>query len=227
VTAVYADEGQPITAGAPLVQLRNVALESKLARSQADFEVANATAATALLRNTDLGAAVNDRERLAQQTEELASEVAKLDLRSPISGVVLTPRVRDRLGAYLVEGTELVEVADLNAVRARIYLSEHDMYKLLPNSYARFEVDGTFGLREARGLTLAPQSAQIPQGLIDLTKYKGLRAPNFYAAELLLDNPGGHLKPGMTGTARLYGRKTSLALLAWRSAADFMGRKIW
>lgn len=227
VTGVYADEGQPITAGVPLVRLRNVALESKLARSQADYQVAKATAATALLRNANLGMTTGNRERLAQQTAELASEVSKLNLQSPISGVVLTPRVRDRLGAYLVEGTELLEVANLDTVRARIYLSEHDMNKLLPDSYARFEVDGTFGLREARGLTLTPQPAQIPPGLVDLTKYRGLRPPNFYVAALLLDNPGGRLKPGMTGTARLYGKKTSLALLAWQSAADFMGRKFW
>lgn len=227
VTKVYADEGQPITAGAPLVRLRNVVLESKLARSQADYELANAAAANALLRNADVGATVKDRERLAQQTDELTSKISKLDLRSPISGIVLTPRVHDRLGAYLVEGTELLEVADLDTVKVRIYLSEHDMYKVVPNSYARFQIDGMFGLREATGLTLAPQSAQIPVGLIDLTKYKGLRPPNFYVADLLLDNTGGHLKPGMVGTARFYGKRASLALLAWRSAADFMGRKLW
>jgi len=227
VTKVYADEGQPVTAGAPLFQLHNVALESKLARSQADYAVAHARAATALLGYADLGAAAKEGERLAQQIQDLASEVSKLDLRSPISGVVLTPRVGDRLGAHLVEGTELVEVADLDSLRAHIYLSEHDMYKLQPDSYARLQIDGMFGLREARVLTVAPASSEIPPGLIDLTKYKGLRAPNFYVAELLLDNPDGYLKPGMIGLARFYGKRTSLAGLAWRSAADFVGRKIW
>ena len=227
VTTVYANEGQAVTAGARLVRLRNVALESKLARTQADYEVANALAATALLHNANLGTAVEDRERLARQTQELTAEIAKLDLRSPISGVVLTPRVGDRLGAYLVEGTELVEVADLGSVRARIYLSEHDMYKLLPNSYARLQIDGTFGLWEAPVLTVEPQSVQIPPGLLDLTKYKGLRPPNFYVADLLVANSGGHLKPGMIGSARFYGKRTSLARLAWKSAANFVGRKIW
>ncbi len=227
VTKVYADEGQPITAGAPLLRLRNVALESRLARSQADYAVATARAATALLRYTDLGGADRDRERLAKQTEELASEVAKLDLRSPISGVVLTPRFGDRLGSYLVQGTELVEVADLNTLRARVYLSEHDMYKLRPDSYARFQIDGTFGLREARVTAVAPESAQIPPGLIDLTKYKGLRPPNFYVADLVLPNPGGNLKSGMIGTARFYGKRSSLVRLAWKSVTDFVGRKIW
>ncbi len=227
VTKVYADEGQPITAGAPLLRLRNVALESRLARSQADYAVATARAATALLRYTDLGGADRDRERLAKQTEELASEVAKLDLRSPISGVVLTPRFGDRLGSYLVQGTELVEVADLNTLRARVYLSEHDMYKLRPDSYARFQIDGMFGLHDARVLTVAPVSAPIPPGLIDLTKYKGLRPPNFYVANLLLANPRGDLRSGMIGTARFYGKRSSLARLAWKSVTDFVGRKIW
>ena len=227
VTRVYADEGQPITAGALLVQLHNVALESKLASSRADYEVANARAATALLHYSGFGTAAKDRESLARQTEELTSEVANLDLRSPISGVVLTPRVADRLGTYLVAGTQLVEVADLNTLRARIYLSEHDMYKLRPESYARLQIDGMFGLRQARVLTVAPESERIPPDLIDLTKYKGLRPPNFYVADLLLANLGGNLRSGMTGTARFYGKRTSLARLVWRSVADFMGRKIW
>jgi putative peptide zinc metalloprotease protein len=227
VTKVYADEGQSITAGAPLIQMHNVALESKLARSQADYEVANARAATALLHYADLGGATGDRDRLARQTEQLSSEVAKLDLTSPISGVVLTPRVGDRLGTYLVEGTELVEVADVNTLRARVYLSEHDMYKLRPNSYARLQIDGMFGLREARVIAVAPESAQIPPGLIDLTKYKGLRPPNFYVADLLLANPRGDLRSGMIGNARFYGKRSSLARLAWKSVTDFVGRKIW
>ncbi|MGC2489330.1 MAG: hypothetical protein WA412_11680, partial [Candidatus Sulfotelmatobacter sp.] len=67
----------------------------------------------------------------------------------------------------------------------------------------------------------------IPAGLIDLTKYKGLRPPNFYAAELLLPNPHRDLRPGMIGTARFYARRTSLARLAWKSVTDFLGRKMW
>jgi hypothetical protein len=101
------------------------------------------------------------------------------------------------------------------------------MYKLRPDSYARFQIDGMFGLHEARVLTVAPVSAEIPPGLIDLTKYKGLRPPTFYVAEVLLANSEGNLRSGMIGTARFYGKRTSLARLAWKSLTDFVGRKIW
>jgi hypothetical protein len=40
-------------------------------------------------------------------------------------------------------------------------------------------------------------------------------------------NPDGRLKPGMSGTARIYGRRQSLAGLIWQEAMNFVGRKVW
>ena len=63
--------------------------------------------------------------------------------------------------------------------------------------------------------------------MIDLTKFTGMRPPTFYQIDLWANNPDGKLKPGMTGTARIYGQRRSLAGLAYREIADFLGRKIW
>jgi biotin carboxyl carrier protein len=227
VSAVYADEGQPIQKGAPLLLLRNVVLSSKAARSQSDFEMAQEKAQTALLHYADFGAASADRERLGQQTRELTSEVADLSLSSPISGTVLTPRLSDKLGSYVAAGTELAEVADLSQVRARIYVSEFDMYKFTSNSPARFQVDGSLRKHNARIVGIAPVSTDIAPGLIDLTKYKGERPPRFYVFELIGDNKDGSMQPGMAGTARVYGARRSLATLACRTIWEFAGRKIW
>jgi putative peptide zinc metalloprotease protein len=227
VAAVYADEGQPIQQGAPLLLLRNVVLTSKAARSRSDFEMAQAKAQLALLHYADFGSASADRERLGQQTSELNAEVAELSLSSPISGTVLTPRLSDKLGSYIPAGSELAEVADLSQVRARIYVSEFDMYKFTSNSPARFEVDGFLRKHNARIVSIAPVSSDIAPGLIDLTKYKGERPPRFYVFELIGDNKGGSMQPGMAGTARVYGARRSLAALACRTVWEFAGRKIW
>lgn len=227
VIAVYGDEGQPVVAGAKLVQLRNLPLQSKLARSEADYKVATARANLASLRYADFGSALQERQQLEQKSTNLASEAANLELKSPISGVLMTPRLADRVGAYVPSGTELAEVANLSALRARLYVSEHDMYKFRAASPARLAIDGMFGKREAKASAVAPVSSDIAEGLIDLTKYKGLSAPNFYVVDLQVNNTDGRLKPGMIGTARLYGRRRSLAGLGWQSVADFFGRKIW
>jgi HlyD family secretion protein len=148
-------------------------------------------------------------------------------VNSPITGVVTTPRLSDLVGTYATKGTELAEVADLDHLRALIYVSEFEMYKFGPNSPARLWVDGQFGRHQAKTVAVSPLSSEIAPGLIDLSKYKGQRAPNFYVFDLLVDNPGGGMKPGMVGTARLYGRRHSLTALAVLSLWDFFGRKVW
>lgn len=227
VARAYADEGQPVQAGAPVLQLRNVVLSSKAARSQSEFEMAQERAQSALLHYADFGSAAADRERLGQQTRELTSEIASLSVDSPISGTVLTPRLKDKLGAYVSAGTELAEVADLTQVRARIYVSEFDMDKFTSNSPARFQVDGSLHKQDARIVSIAPVPSDIAPGLMDLSKYQGQRPPKFYVFELIADNSNGSMRPGMAGTARVYGARRSLAALAAWTVWEFAGRKIW
>ena len=148
-------------------------------------------------------------------------------MKSPITGVVMTPRVTDRLGSYVTAGTELAEVDDARTLRARIYVSEYEMYKYHPNSTARLHVDGIFRKWDTRVLTVSPTSSEIAPGLLDLTKFTGMRPPTFYAIDLLVKNEEGRLKPGMAGTARIYSRRRSIAGFAYRAAADFAGRKLW
>jgi putative peptide zinc metalloprotease protein len=227
VTRVYADEGQQVAAGAPLVQLRNIALSSKLARSQSELAIAGGRARSAILLYADSGAAEQERVRLTQQTGNYASEAAHLDVSTPLAGIVTTPRLSDQVGRYVPEGTELAEVADVSHLRARIYVSEFEMYKLRQNAPARLQVDGMIGRHDARTVAVAPVSSEISPGLIDLSRYKGQRAPMFYVFDLLLDNTSGSLKPGMAGTARVYGRRRALAGLALQQIEDLIERKMW
>lgn len=227
VTQVYADEGQRVEAGALIVQLRNLRLDSNLARSRSELETAAHKANSTLLRYADYGSAEKERDRLGRQTSDLASEVTSLEVKSPIAGQVTTPRVGDKVGSYVVEGTELAEVADLSRLRARIYISEFEMYKFGADSAARLQVDGLWGRRNARTIAIEPMSSDIAPALIDLSKFKGQSPPKFYVFELLVENQTGPMRPGMTGTARLYGRHRSLAGLTTQWVRDFFGRKFW
>jgi len=227
VTRVYADEGMPVQAGEPLLQLRNLPLQSALARTAADYQVASERANSAVLHYADFGEADQERDRLATQAKELKEEAADLDVLSPISGVVLTPRVEEQLGSYVPEGTKLVQVADLSRLRARIFVSEYDLYKVALGSRARVEVDGLWRKLDARVTSLAPKSQEIDPALAQPDEYKGLRTPNFYVAQIEVSNSEGKLKPGMVGTARIYGARRSLAGLGWQQTWRFFVRKLW
>jgi hypothetical protein len=166
-------------------------------------------------------------DQLNRQASALASEVDQLELRSPIDGVVTTPRVRDQIGVFVKDGTEVAEIVDTRTMRARIYASEYEMYKLHSNSLGVLQIGGLIGRWRAGNLQVLPIPQEIAPGLMDLTKFKGMRPPTFYEMDLRVKNSDGRLKPGMAGTARIYGQHRSIAGLAYRELADFFGRKVW
>jgi putative peptide zinc metalloprotease protein len=227
VAQVFVDEGQPVRKGDPVLQLRNLSLESEAARSHAEFDAAGQKVNSALLHYTDLGTAAADQQRLRQQAVQVGSEMSNLAINAPIAGVVMTPRLKDRVGDYTPKGTELAEIADVDRLRARIYVSEYEIYKFRPNSPAGLQVDGFFRKYEAQTVALTPLAADIAPGLMELSKYNGQSPPRFYVFDLLVDNQGGLLRPGMTGTARVYGARRSLASLAAHNVWEFFGRKFW
>jgi hypothetical protein len=127
----------------------------------------------------------------------------------------------------VTEGTELAEIADLNVMRARIYVSEYDMAKFRPGAGARIEVDGAARKWQANAIHISASSSEIDVGLAERAQYKGLNAPNFYVVDLEIENVDGRLKPGMTGLGRIYGRRRSIAGYLWIQLSNSFGRKIW
>ena len=189
--------------------------------------MASIGATTAKINYANFGAAIEERDRLAKQLNLLNSQNAALEIVSPISGTVLTAKVTDRIGSYLTKGTELIEIADLRNMRARIFISEHDFYKVALNSRIRLQVDGMWRRWDSQLESLAPLSSQMDPALAEENKFKGLRPPNFYVAKAEIHNNNRELKPGMTGEGRIYGPRRSLAGLIWRETRRFLVRKLW
>lgn len=227
ITDVFVREGTYVSAGSPVLLLRNLPLQSRVAESKANFSVASMNVNSASLHYSDLGLATAERNHLAQQTRDLESQASYLQLTSPISGVLLTARLGDRVGVYVPEGTELAEIADLRNMRARIYVSEHDMAKFGIGAAARLQVAGLLKTWEARALSIAPVSSEIAPALAEKSKYTGLNPLSFYVVDLMILNPELVLKPGMVGWAEIYGRRRSLAGLAGQEIIEFFGRKAW
>jgi putative peptide zinc metalloprotease protein len=227
ITQVYTDEGMKVASGTPLFALSNSPLQSKLGKSEADYAASSMHATWAVLHYSDIGPAAQERRWLAEQSGNLRAEVASLNLISPISGVILTPRLRDRLGSYVPEGTELAEVADLSEMRARIFVSEYDLHRLHVGASTRLLVDGSLRKWNAQISSIATQSSTIDPALKEATKFKGLRPPNFYVVGVQLPNPDGSLKPGMIGLARIYIARRTLIGLVWGDLRRSIVRKLW
>ena len=227
VTGIFVKEGDTVSAGAPLAELRNVPLQSDLERSRAQLVLASDRAKAAALRYENLGSALKERDQLVAEVQQAANKAGMLQLNSPITGQVITPRTQDRMGSYLSEGTALLEVADLSTMRARIYVSEYDLRRIQPDAPARVQVQGLLGRWDARTTSIAARPTEMAPELRGEAKLKGLNPPHFYLVELRIENSEETLKPGMEGTARVYGRRRSLAAMGGETILNFWGRKLW
>jgi multidrug resistance efflux pump len=78
-----------------------------------------------------------DREKLGTQMEQLAAQIAaarerlaRLTIRAPTDGVVLTEQMERLPGAFVREGEQIVELADLHDWRVLLSVSERDVHKI-------------------------------------------------------------------------------------------------
>jgi putative peptide zinc metalloprotease protein len=227
VVQLYAEEGQKVTVGAQLASLRNLPLKSDYEDLRAKLALASDRANAASSHYADYGTALKEREQLAAQVHQLSEMNAALDLTSPISGTVITPKVRDLLGTYLTSGSEVLEVADTSTLRARIYVSEYDLYKIRPGAQARIQVRGLLPKWDAKIIQVAARPVEMDPRLKSENESKGIYPLHYYLVDLQVNNPTLVLRPGMTGSARVYGERRSLAGMAAEWIANFWGRKFW
>ncbi|HKP76704.1 MAG TPA: efflux RND transporter periplasmic adaptor subunit [Longimicrobiaceae bacterium] len=78
-----------------------------------------------------------DREKLGTQMDQLAAQIAatrerlaRLTLRAPTDGVVLTEQLERLPGAFVREGEQIVELADLHDWRALLSVTERDVHRI-------------------------------------------------------------------------------------------------
>jgi putative peptide zinc metalloprotease protein len=227
VAGLHAREGEEVSAGRVLATLRNLPLQSDFEYAESSFTLASDRAAAAALHYVDVGTALKERERSSAELQQISQRDSALTVSTPISGTVLTPRVQDLLGSYLAEGQELLTVADLSSLRARIYISEYDLYKIRENAGARLQVQGQLRTWPAQVVSVSARPVEIDPQRSGEVKLKGLNPPNFYLVDLIVDGAESGLKPGMTGVARVYGERRSLLGMVGEDTRNFWERKVW
>ncbi|MGA2372162.1 MAG: HlyD family efflux transporter periplasmic adaptor subunit [Candidatus Korobacteraceae bacterium] len=226
VVQVLARENETATPGMPLVRLRNLQLESDAAAADAGYREAAARAINANLHYADFGRADRVREETAERDRLLTNQLKRLELTSPIAGVVLTPNLPDLLGSYVDAGTAIAEVADLSSMTARIYIPEFAIREVRIGTRARLLIESQLLPISGTLTAIAPLSSEIDSGLGEKQQLGGIAPPPFYLGFVTLRNDG-ILRDGMTGTAKLFVRRRSLADMMARFARDLILRRLW
>ena len=231
LSEVRVREGEEVEAGALLAVLRNPEVEARAVVVHHELDLAEQRLRQARA-NGDLAAALDaerNRQRLAAEWEEVRRKQSDLTLSSPISGVVTSPQVEQRVGEYLEEGALLAVVADRSHLRARVLVRDSELEEFAQGSPVSLKV---------RALPLETFSGQVQQIMPAAASDRPVAAPepitrqgqelyNYVALTLDIPNPEGKLWEGMTGTAKIYGRRYPLAWRGVRATYRWARSQIW
>lgn len=227
VDGVLAHEGQSVAAGQTLLHMHDLGVETKVAEAATGFQSASARAFQAELRYGDFATARHSQIRFADTKRIVADRAGKLDIRSPIAGLMVTPRLQDLLGTYVKEGTQLAEVADVSMLRARIYVPEPEMRKLTIIHNAVLHPDSRWGTLPGTVVFISPASEQRTEQPAAASDYSGASNSASFDVQILVANSDGSLKDGMSGTAKIFGRRRGILPTLLQPVWDGISRRIW
>lgn len=133
---------------------------------------------------------------MAQRVRQLELELAKTEIRAPISGTVLIKGIER--GEFSTPGKVVAVLVDLNRLELKVYLPERDIGKVKLNAPARVRVDAFPDRYFEAAIARVDQRAQFTPRDIHMPEE---RVRMVFGVTLNLRNEGGFLKPGMPADA--------------------------
>jgi len=217
IESVLRNEGDTVAAGDVIATLYAESYRSSLADARSAYQIAMSDVAK-FREAADSAATFDAQSRLAELGAKMALEedrLARTTLRSPLAGVIVTPRIQERAGQFLARGSELCVVADVGSVLAEVGVPEND------SSLIRAE--------EAVTLKLNPFPTRIFRGVLKRpgTHVREDEKDRFVVAEVQVESPPGLLKTGMQGKAKVSTVRVPIAVAIFRKPARYLWNKLW
>jgi putative peptide zinc metalloprotease protein len=231
VEQVRVQTGQRVAAGEALALLRNPGLEARTAQLEGERALAERALLAARGRG-DLGAterSFREYQRLDVELGEARQRISWLVLTAPISGVVVTQNIEQRTGEHLADGASFAEIADRSTMRARILVRDWELQDVAEGALVKLNV------RASPYRTYSGTVRQIlPAAALDepvtepkTPEHGGQPLSNYFAAVLEFPNPDDSLREGMTGTAKIAGRRRPLAWHWARGTWRWLRSQVW
>jgi len=129
ITRVLVKEGDSVRQGDLLAVGHDVELEQKSESLRSQIAVLDRRILSegAQERAAESLESQRRRQQLGEELAETERRLARLGLKAPAGGVVITPRLEDRIGAMLKPGEQFCEIARTGAPRVRVSVDDWDM----------------------------------------------------------------------------------------------------
>jgi GAF domain-containing protein len=216
VTAVFAHEGERVSSGEPLGALNDLQWKSDLLAAQTRYETSLLAMQSDLANGSEkAGAERAQADYLRAEVERARDRMDSAQLRSPIAGIVMTPRLQDLAGTHLDAGATFAEVLDLSRVVVNVAVDQGEAGLLRVGQPAAIKLD-SYRQRTWRG-NVAILSPTMQAG-------EGNRS---FTARLLVPNDDALLRSGMMGRGKIFVGYRPAGYVLLRNPALWLWQAVW
>jgi RND family efflux transporter MFP subunit len=217
-------EGDQVAGGAVLAELDDTDNRLRLGQAQTDFALAWRDLQDAGARG-ELGAAAQARLRMEIAQEEVSlfrQKVEQARLRSPVAGVIVTPKVEEKVGKLLTRGEQFCELVDPFQMAVEMNVPETEEALIRPPAPVALKLN-SFPTHTFRG-TVERVGAQTVSAA----------GEQFFVVRALFPNPDGAARTGMVGQAKITAAGGwfqsgwyPVGYVLFRSPARWVWTKVW
>lgn len=226
IHAVYVREGQSVAAGQVLARSGSVDVTGEGAASRAELASSHEQLAQAEIAHTGLGEAVSAEEGAERNSLIAHEQQARLQLVAPFAGTVLTSDPESLTNRVVAQGEPLLKIGDTSRLIARVFLPEPEMERIRAGDEVSLRVPAKWGeMRGALGSIQGPAN-ELPTGIIEAQQFAGTKLSSFYTSIVPLGT-AFDLKPGMSGRAKVFGVRRSVASRVLASVASLLRMHFW
>jgi RND family efflux transporter MFP subunit len=217
VGKVYVHEGQPVNSGQVLAEMEAWDYRSALAAATAKYQAALLQMNRALAGNDGSEAGIQrvQADYWKAEVGRAGELLDKAQLRTPIDGVVSTPRVETFVGRRLQYGDSFAEVVDTSSAIVDVAVDDTDAGYLRSGLPAVIKLN-SYATRTFRGQVIAVSPKGQTQG-----------ESRVFFARVLVNNVDGLIRTGMEGRGKVSVGWHSAGYVLFRQPAAWLYSRLW
>jgi len=227
VDEVMVRQGDEVRAGQALLRMSSPAGASMQASAAAENSQARFQVVRAEMRGESAGTAAAQQNAARNALSQAEEASTSLEIKAPAEGVILTPDPESLAGQFIGSGGPLLEFADAGTRSVRVYIPPAALDRIPADAEVAFMLPGSFAVTRMKLAPPGGESVELPGGLVEKQKFKGVQASLFYCSRMSLPASAGSPPLGVAGQAQILGTRHSLAARSIREISDLVHAHAW
>jgi putative peptide zinc metalloprotease protein len=211
ILAVYVKEGDVVRPGQELARLQSLSELSATEEAAAELASSQVHVFNAELHHSGLGEALVAQQAAHGSSAIAREEGAQLVVAAPSAGVVASSDPENLLNRDVTTGETLLTIVDPSQLVARLYIPASEMNRLRAGDPVSLQLPSRFSEFHGYLGPIEGSTNPLPLGILAVQQYKGISLPTFYTSRMSLEEIGGGIRPGMSGQAKIFSKRRSLA----------------